>query len=138
MYNVCKYQKNIDANGKKAKELNTIEVTTNIDAASAFVKCIDKLNAVNKKIFNVGMGENGRIPSKKVLKNILKNYGISVNYVLSRTFLDKNYTSPILLDSDELDNIINYRIDTLANYNNRLKRIGKNRVIQKWVAKIIK
>lgn len=138
MYNIRKYQKNIATDGKKVKELNTIEVTTNVDAASAFVKCIDKLNVVNKKTFNVGMGENGRISSKKVLKNILNNYGISANYVLSRTFLDKNYTSPILLDSDELDNIINYRIDTLTNYNNRLKRIGKKRVIQKWIGKIIK
>ena len=58
-----------------------------------------------------------------------------MKYVLSRIFLEKDYYSPILLDSDELDNIIHYRNDSLYNYFNRLKRLGKKRKFQILLAK---
>ncbi len=120
------------------KKNKMVEVTTNVDAASAFVKCIDKLTLVNKKTFNIGMGEKGRIEYSIILKNIRKYYGISFRYILSRIFLEKNYYSPILEDSDELENLINYRTDTLTNYYNRLKRIGDKRVIQKFIGKLFR
>lgn len=119
------------------KKNEVVEVITNNDAAYAFVKAINYKNELNKKIFNVGMGEDGRVKFDSILKKILINYGISFKYVLSRTFLEKNYYSPILLDSDVLNNIINYRHDSLYNYFNRLKRIGKRRKIEKILAKPI-
>lgn len=112
-----------------------VEITTNVNAANAFVKCLDKLSEVNKKTFNVGMGKEGRMVYDDILNNILKYYGFSFRYPLSRIFLEKNYNSPILLDSDDLDNLIHYQIDTLKNYNNRLKRIGKKRNVQKFIVK---
>lgn len=117
------------------KKNSIIEVTTTFDVAYAFVKAIDYKKELNKKIFNVGMGSEARVKYDYILKKVLINYGISMKYILSRIFLEKDYVSPILLDSDDLDNIIHYRSDSLYNYFNRLKRIGKNRKIQLFLAK---
>jgi len=116
------------------KKNSIVEVSTNYDVAYAFVKALNYKKELNKKTFNVGMGESGRIKYDLILKKLLINYGISFKYILSRVFLDKNYVSPILLDSDDLENIIHYRNDTLYNYFNRLKRRGKNRKFQKLLA----
>ncbi len=112
-----------------------VEVTTNKDAAYAFVKAIDYKKELNKKIFNVGLGKDGRIIYDDLLKKILENYGISLRYILSRIFLDKDYLSPILSDSDNLENIIHYRNDSLYNYYRRLNNVGKKRKVQKILAK---
>ncbi len=117
------------------KGKSEIEVTTTKDVAYAFVKAIDYKDKLNKKIFNVGLGSEGRIVYNELLVNILNNFGISFKYFLSRLFVEKNYKSPILLDSDNLDMIIHYRFDTLYNYNKRLKNSGKRRIIQKILAK---
>ena len=112
-----------------------VEVTTNIDAAYAFVKVIDHIKEVNKKTYNIGMGEEGRVIYNEILKNILNYYGLSMRYILSRIFLGKTYKSPILTDSDDLDDIIHYRHDSLYNYYKRLKTKGKYRSFQKIIAK---
>lgn len=117
------------------KKNSIVEVTTNFDAAYAFVKAIDYTKELNKKIFNVGMGESGRIKYDIILKKLLINYGLSIKYIASRIFLEKDYKSPVLIDSDGLENIIHYRNDSLYNYFNRLKRKGKNRKIQKFLAR---
>jgi len=117
------------------KKNTLIEVTTNIDAAYAFVKTIDYKKSLNKKTFNVGLGLNGRVIYNDILKNILKYEGISFRYILSRVFLEKNYHSPILNDSEELEKIIHYQNDSLYNYYRRIQRFGKKRRIRKLLAK---
>ena len=112
-----------------------VEVTTNYDAAYAFVKSINYAKELNKKTFNIGMGSEGRLLYNELLKNVLDKYGISMRYILSRLFLAKSYKSPILTDSDELDNIIHYRYDSLYNYYRRLQNSGKKRIFQKIIAK---
>lgn len=119
------------------KKNTIIECITNYDAASAVVKSLDKTNKLNKKIFNVGGGENYRIIYNEILRKILKYQGLSVKYVLSRVFLDKNYYSPVLDDSDELEKIIKFRGDSLTNYFNRLKRKNKKRVLALLAGKFI-
>ena len=114
-----------------------LEVSTTKDVAYAFVKAIDFKDKLNKKTFDVGLGSEGRIVYNDLLIDILNNFGISFKYILSKLFLEKNYNSPVLLDSDELDNIIHYRFDTLYNYNKRLKNSGKKRIVQKLLAKPI-
>ena len=114
-----------------------IEITTNYDVAYSFVKCIEYQKELNKKIYNVGMGIKGRILYRDLLKNILKYEGISIRYILSRIFLEKNYWSPVLTDSDDLEDIIHYRHDNLTNYYKRLKNIGKKRKIRIFLAKPI-
>ncbi len=117
------------------RKSSIIEVTTNYDVSYAIVLSIENKNILNKKIFNIGMGEKGRLLYKDILINILKYQGISFRYILSRIFLDKNYYSPVLIDSDELDNLIHYRHDTLKLYYDRLKYSGRKRKIRKLFAK---
>lgn len=117
------------------KKNTIVEVSTNYDVAYAFVKAINYKKELNKKIFNVGMGTTGQIKYDLILRKVLINYGLSIKYVLSRIFLDKDYVSPVLIDSDDLENIIHYRNDSLYNYFNRLKRRGKNRRLQLFLAK---
>ena len=114
-----------------------VEVTTSKDAAYAFVKAIDYEKELGKKIFNIGMGEEGRVVYKEILNNILKYYGISWKFILSRLFLVKSYLSPILTDSDQLEDIIHYRDDSLYNYYRRLESKYKKRRVRKLLAKII-
>ena len=117
------------------KKKSLVEVTTSNDAAYAFVKSIDYLEEINKKTFNVGLGKQGRIVYNDILKNILKYQGINLKYLVSRIFLEKNYYSPVLTDSDDLEEIIHYRNDTLFNYYKRLHTKGKKRKIRKLLAK---
>ncbi len=112
-----------------------VEVTTKEDASYAFVKALSHVGELNKKIFDVGMGEEGRVVYNDILKNILKYYGLSWRYFLSRVFLEKKHNSPILTDSDDLDNILHYRMDSLYNYYRRLKNKNKKRAFQKALAK---
>ncbi len=114
-----------------------VEVTTTFDAAYAFVKALNYTSILNKKIFNIGMGPEGRYKYQDILDNILKNYGLSLKYVLARLILDKDYISPVLIDSDDLNNLINYRTDSIEKYYKRLYSRGKNRPIGKLLGKII-
>ena len=112
-----------------------IKVSTNYDVSYAFVSAIDHINELNKKIYNVGMGEKGRLLYKDVIIAILKNYGLSFKFILARLFLEKNYYSPVLTDSDDLNDIINYRHDSLDLYFKRLKNNNKKFKIRKILAK---
>lgn len=114
-----------------------VEVTTSMEAGYAVVRCIQYEKELNKKIFNVGMGEEEKKLFNDILKNILKYYGLSFKYILSRLFLEKSYKSNVTSDSDELDNIIHYRFDSTYNYYRRLERIGKKRKIRRLLAKPI-
>ncbi len=119
------------------KSNNIVEVTTSLDAAYAFVKAINYFDKLNKNTYNVGMGIKGRCKYNDILNNILKYYGISFNYIFSRIFLEKNYISPILTDSDELEDIIHYRSDNLVKYYKRLNNKGKKRIVQKLLGRIV-
>ena len=112
-----------------------IETITKEDAAYAFCKCIDYFDEVNNKILNIGGGESCRVNSKTLLNKILKYHGISFNYLNSALFLTKSYKSPILKDSDDSNNILKYRNDSLQSYYMRQKRRSKNRHFSKFLAK---
>ena len=114
-----------------------VEVTTGQDAAYAFVKAIPYKAQLNKKTYNVGLGIKGRLQYKEILNNILKYYGINIKYILGRMFINKDYLSPFLTDSDVLDEIIHYHTDTLNKYYKRLNNNSKKRKISKLIGKII-
>ena len=57
--------------------------------------------------------------------------------MFNRLFIAKNYTSPVLLDSDESNKILNYRNDSLDSYYMRQKRRSKNRKFSKMLSKLL-
>lgn len=116
------------------KNDSLISVITKEDAAYAFVRGIKYLTKLNKKTFNVTSGEEIRY--KDLLNKILVIHGLSFKWLLARIFLPKNYYSPVAYDKDELNNIINYRNDTLNDYYNRLRNRSKKRKIPRFLAKL--
>lgn len=110
-----------------------IEAVTKEDAALSFVRGINYIKELNRKTYNV-TGENP-INYKELLNKMLEIYGLSWKYVLSKLFLEKDYYSPICKDRDELNNIIDYRHDTLSEYYNRLRSRAKKRNINRMLAK---
>jgi len=99
------------------------------DAAYAFCRTLDKQNVLNKKIINIGGGATCRSTYRELLINILKYHGISFNYLLTMIFIAKNYTSPVLLDSDKANEILNFRNDSVQSYLMRQKRRSHKRKV---------
>ena len=112
-----------------------IEVITKEDAGYAFCACIDKAGKLNNKIINIGGGQTCRCSYNELLANILKYHGLSWRYFLTLVFGEKNYTSPILKDSDDSNKLLGYRNDSLQSYFMRQKRRSKNRKISILFAK---
>lgn len=114
---------------------NNIEVITNRDAAYALVRAIDYDKKLKGKTYNVGGGENCITTYRELLIKILEIHGLSFNYILSKLFLDKNFYCHIYKDSNNLEEILHFRNDSLASYYMRLKRNSKNRAINRLLAK---
>lgn len=115
------------------KKKSVVDCITKEDCAYAFVKGIKYLDKLNRKTYNV-TGEEV-VYYKSLLNRILEINGLSWKYVLSRIFLEKNYYSPVCGDRDLLNDIINYRNDTLAEYYNRLWGRSRNRKLARFLAK---
>lgn len=113
-----------------------LEVVTDTDAAYMFVKAIDKIDKLNKKTFNVGGGENCRTTGKKLNNELLKIYGVSRKYLDNKIFIDKNFYSYYFKDSDKLEEILEFRNDSISSYLMRAKRKVRNRKLQKFIAKL--
>lgn len=117
------------------RKKDTMDYITKEDAAYAFVKGINYTKELNKKIFNVCAEDS--LVYKDLLQKILEIHGVSFRYCFNRMFIEKNFYSPVCKDKDELNNIINYRNDTLVEYYQRLRGRSKKRQIYKWLAKPI-
>ncbi len=118
-------------------KLNTmLEAISDNDAGFLFVRALDKIDKLNKKIFNAGGGSSCQSTYREILANVLSIYGLSFNFVLIRTFMDKNFYSHIYTDSDTLNELLDYESDSLYSYYMRLKRKIKNkRIIPRLLAK---
>lgn len=114
----------------KNDEINFI---TKEDCAYAFVKGINYTDKLNKKTYNLANEES--IIYKKLLNKVLEINGISWKYIMSRLFVEKNYYSPVCSDTFELEEIINYRSDSLNEYYGRLRSRSKKRKISKFLAR---
>lgn len=119
------------------KKDELVEVITKEDAAYALVSAASKLDVLNKKTLNIGGGKTCQDTYENIVLNILKYHGLSFNYIFNRLFIAKNYTSPVLLDSDESNKILNYRNDSLDSYYMRQKRRSKNRKFSKMLSKLL-
>ena len=116
---------------------NKIEVITNMDAAYALVSSIKHSKTLRGKVYNLGGGENCITTYRELIINILKIYGVSFKFLLTRLFVDKNYYGHIYADSNEAEDILHFRNDSIASFYMRLKRQTKKRAINRMFAKPI-
>lgn len=115
------------------KKNSIVDVITKEDAAYSFVKGLKFLDKLNKKTYNVCGNES--IIFKNLLTEILKITGLSFGYVFNRLLIEKNYYSPVCGDKDELNDLINYRNDSISEYYKRLRSKIKKRKFAKLLAK---
>jgi len=117
------------------KKNQVVEAITDNDAAYLFANAINESDKLNKKIGNAGGGESMIAPYREILAKVLEIYGFSFKFLLTRLFLDKNFYVHVYEDSDKLNEILNFRSDSLSSYYMRLRRTTKNRKIAKFFAK---
>ena len=97
--------------------LNTsLEIASPEDTARAFVNAIDKQAQLSKKIFNLGGGEDCRIIYADFLSRSFNIYGLGELDFPLKTFAEKNFHCGYFQDGYILENILNFRKDTLSNY----------------------
>ncbi len=97
--------------------LNTsLEIATPQDTARALVNAIEKREPLNKKIFNLGGGEECRISFEHFLSREFEIYGLGKLNFPPKTFAEKNFHCGNYKDGDVLENILNFRQDTLETF----------------------
>ena len=92
-----------------------VELIDVLDASYALVKSIDYKKELNKKTYILSGGEKCRTSYRDFLKQILRYHGISVRFLLSYIFADKNFYGTYYEDN-ELDDLLNYRGTSIKNY----------------------
>ena len=117
------------------KKNRVVEALTDNDAAYLFANSLNNMEELNKKVWNAGGGKQLTATYREILANVLEIYGFSFKYLLTRIFIDKNFYVGVYEDSDKLNEIIDYRSDSLSSYYMRLKRTSKNRVLARIFAK---
>ncbi len=94
----------------------SLEIASPEDTARAFVNAIGKQAQLSKKIFNLGGGENCRIIYDDFLSQSFKILGLGELDFPPKTFAEKNFHCGYFQDGDTLNNILNFRNDTLDSY----------------------
>lgn len=102
-----------------------LEILSSVDAARAFVNAVEHTKELNKKIFNLSGGKCCRTTYKSLLRNMFKIYGLNIKYLSVLAFADYNFHCGYFLDSDELENILHFRRETLESYYTRLRKETK-------------
>ena len=114
-----------------------VEAITDNDAGYLFASALNHTKELNKKIWNGTGGEMTTETYRNILINVLRTYGLSFKYILTTLFVDKNFYGHTYPDSDNLENILEFRSDSISSYYMRLKRQVKGRKIAKILAKPI-
>lgn len=94
----------------------SLEIATPSDTARAFVNAIEKHKKLSKKIFNLGGGESCRILYKDFLIRSFKIYGLGEFTFPDKAFAEKNFHCGYYADGDDLEEILHFRQDSLADY----------------------
>lgn len=110
-----------------------MEIASANDTAKAFVNGIDHIKELNGKIYNLGGGEECRIVYRDFLKNCLDIYGLNYKYLDEKAFAEKNFHCGYYEDGNILNDIVNFREDTLETYYKYLRENVSNtkRIITK-------
>ena len=114
------------------KKESMMDVITKEDAAMAFVVGIKYCKELNKKIFNI---RTDSINYGELLNNVLYFYGTSMKYMTTRLFLEHDFYSSKTKDGDKLNELINYRIDSINEYYGRIKKVGLKRKFARWLTR---
>lgn len=117
------------------KRNTRLEAITDSDAAYLFVSALNNTDKLNKKVYNAGGGDAVTGTYKEILANVLSIYGLSFKYLTALLFLDKNFYCHVYEDSNKLNEILEFRSDSLSSFYMTLKRTTKGRYINRFLAR---
>jgi nucleoside-diphosphate-sugar epimerase len=98
-----------------------LEIASARDTARAFVFGLQKMSQLRGKIYNLGGGELCRCSYRELLKNCFAIYGLNYKYLDEKAFANRNFHCGYYMDGDDLNDIIDFRQDSLASYYEYLK-----------------
>jgi cholest-5-ene-3beta,7alpha-diol 3beta-dehydrogenase len=93
-----------------------IEIASGRDTARAFVLGLIKKDELNGRIFNLGGGESCRCSYRELLQRCFEIYGLNYKHLDEKGFAKRNFHCGFYMDGDELNDIINFRTDSLESY----------------------
>ena len=98
-----------------------IEIASARDTARAFVLGLTKKDQLQGKIFNLGGGETCRCSYRELLQHCFEIYGLNYKHLDEKGFAKRNFHCGFYMDGDELNDIIDFRRDSLESYYEYLK-----------------
>ncbi len=98
------------------------EICTPLDTARAFVKAIQNRNKIEGRVFNLGGGSTCYTTYREFLEESFRIYGLGKLNFPEHAFAERNFHCGIFADGDELNNLLNFRSDTLVNYFTKTKQ----------------
>lgn len=117
-----------------------LEIATPGDTGRAFVNSLRHLDVLDRKIFNLGGGENCRIVYSEFLARSFRIFGLGALDFRKDAFAGKNFHCGFYEDGDLLNDILGFRKETLEDHFSNLERsVSRPRKIAtKIFRKIIK
>lgn len=98
-----------------------IEIASARDTARAFVLGLTKKSQLQGRIFNLGGGETCRCSYRELLQHCFEIYGLNYKHLDEKGFAKRNFHCGFYMDGDELNDIIDFRSDSLESYYEYLK-----------------
>lgn len=93
-----------------------IEIASGRDTARAFVLGLEKKEQLKDRIFNLGGGEACRCSYRELLKSCFEIYGLNYKHLDEKGFASQNFHCGYYMDGDQLNEILDFRRDTLVSY----------------------
>ena len=98
-----------------------LEIATPSDTGRAFVNALNHLDELNKKIYNLSGGEKCRISYKDFLTRSFDIFGLGKLDFADNSFAGKNFHCGFYQDGDILNDILDFRRETIEDYFINLK-----------------
>lgn len=118
------------------KRDSIITTITKEDAGYLFVRVLDKKRSCKNKIINASGSDDFIMSYEELIKRIIHNGEFNTNLVLTQTFLEKNYYSPVCNDTDYYAKLLKYQNDTFNNYLARNASHTKKKRFNKRIGEI--
>ena len=100
----------------------SLEIAAPEDTARAFINAIDKQDLLSKRIFNLGGGESCRVIYDDFLQQSFEVYGLGKLDFTPKSFAEKNFHCGFYEDGDTLEEILNFRKNTLVSHFEKEKK----------------